>query len=240
MLERRKFDSPEIEKTVDRQLRNWEMRRTQRLQTDKPCRPEVEDFIAISRQVGAGASEIAAALATRLKWPRLDREVLQAMAGHDATRHRIYESLDEHDLGWWEEAFRATMDPEFVRNDYFRRLVKTTLSLARQGSAIFVGRGVDFMLPPNLGFRVRIVAPIAMRLQRFADRHGVTLTEAGDLATRIDREREEFVRHRFRVDVNDPTRCDLTLNMQHFSVDQAVEAILAVRAAMKGSASEVK
>lgn len=240
MLERRKFNSPEISKMVDRQLRNWEMRRTQRLQTEEPRRPEVEDYIAISRQVGAGASAIASALATRLNWPRFDKELLQTMAGDDTTRHKIYKSLDEHDLGWWEEAFRSVADPEFIRNDYFRRLVKTTLSLARQGSAIFVGRGVDHMLPQNLGFRVRIVAPIAMRLQRFADRHEMTLKQAGDIVTKIDRERAEFVRHHFRVDINDPTRCDLTLNMEHFSIDQAVEAIVAVRTTMKGTVSKAK
>ncbi len=240
MLERRKFDSPEIAKMVDRQLRNWEMRRTQRSLGDETLRQEVEDFITISRQVGAGASEISAALAARLKWPRLDKEILQAMAGDDATRHRIYESLDEQDLGWWEEAFRSVTDPEFSRNDYFRRLVKTTLSLARQGSAVFVGRGADLMLPLNLGFRVRIVAPIAMRLQRFADRHGITLKQAGDLVTRIDRERAEFVRQHFRVDINDPMRCDLTLNMEHFAIDQAVEAILAVRTAMKGGTTKAR
>jgi cytidylate kinase len=240
MLERRKFDSPEIKKMVERQMRNWEMGRAQRLRIDKPRRPEVEDFIAISRQVGAGASEIANALSARLKWPRFDKEILQAMAGDDSIRHKIYESLDEHDLGWWEEAVRSVADPEFIRNDYFRRLVKTTLSLARQGCAIFVGRGADLMLPAHLGFRVRIVAPIAMRLQRFADRHGMTLKQAGDIVTRIDRERAEFIRHHFRVDINDPTRCDMTLNMEHFSIDQAVEAILAVRTAMKGSTSKAK
>jgi len=159
------------------------------------------------------------------------------MAGNDATRHKIYESLDERDLDWWEETFRSVTDPEF-RNDYFQRLVKTTLSLARQGSAVFVGRGVDLMLPQNLGFRIRIVAPIAMRLQRFADRHGMALKQAGDIATRIDRERAEFVRRHFRVDINDPTRCDLTLNMEHLSIDQAVEAILAVRTTMKGGTSK--
>jgi len=238
MLERRKFDSPEIEKAVDRQLRNWEMQRTRRSHVDKPRRPEVEDFITVSREVGAGASEIAAALAARLKWPRFDKEILQAMAGDDVTRHKVYESLDEYDLSWWEEAFRSVTDPEFIRNDYFRRLVKTMLSLARQGSAVFVGRGADLMLPPNLGFRVRIVAPIAMRLQRFADRHGMTLNQAGEIVTRIDRERADFVRHHFRVDINDPTRCDLTLNMEHFSIDQAVEAILAVRTTMKASVSK--
>ena len=234
MLERRKFDSPGIEKLLERQMRNWEMRRAQRLGTDEPRRPEVEDFIAISREVGAGASEIARALASRLNWPWFDKEILQAMAGDDSIRHRIYQSLDERDLNWWEEAFRAIADPEFIRNDYFRRLVKTTLSLARQGSAILVGRGADLMLPRDLGFRVRIVAPIAMRLQRFADRHGMTLKQAGDIVPRIDRERAEFIRHHFRVDIDDPTRCDLNINMAHFAIDQGVETILSVRTIMKG------
>ena len=94
------------------------------------------------------------------------------------------------------------------------------------------------MLPRNLGFRVRIVAPIAMRLQRFAARHDMTLTQAGQVVTGMDRERSEFIRHHFRVDIDDPTRCDLTLNTEHFSVDQAVEAIVAVRTAMKGRAGE--
>ena len=94
MLERRKFDSPGIEKLLERQMRNWEMRRAQRLGTDEPRRPEVEDFIAISREVGAGASEIARALASRLNWPWFDKEILQAMAGDDSIRHRIYQSLD--------------------------------------------------------------------------------------------------------------------------------------------------
>jgi cytidylate kinase len=236
MLERRKFDSPEIEKLVERQMRNWELRRAQRLRSDEPDRPEVEDFIAISRQVGAGASEIAGTLASQLGWPRFDKEILHAMAANDTTRHKIYESLDERDLAWWEEAFRSVTDPEFIRNDYFRRLVKTTLSLARQGSAVFVGRGADLMLPRHLGFRVRIVAPIAMRLQRFADRHGKTLQESGDIVTRIDQERAEFIRHHFRADINDPTRFDLTLNMEHFTIERAVEAIVAVRDAMKKSA----
>jgi cytidylate kinase len=239
MLEKRGFDSPEIERMVERQLRNWELRRAQRLRVDQPRRPEVEDFIAISRQVGAGASEVATALAARLKWPCFDKQILQAMARDDTTRHKIYESLDERDLGWWEEAFRAVTDPEFIRNDYFRRLVKTTLSLARQGSAVFVGRGADLMLPRNLGFRVRIVAPIAMRLQRFAARHDMTLTQAGQVVTGIDRERSEFIRHHFRVDIDDPTRCDLTLNTEHFPIDQAVEAIVSVRTTMKGRAGVV-
>jgi len=187
MLERRKFDIPDIDKMVERQMRNWELARSQRLKVPTNRRPEVADFIAISREVGAGASEIALRIASRLNWPKFDKEILRAMAGDDATRHTVYESMDERDLEWWEEVYRSILEPDFVRNDYFRRLVKTTLSLARQGSAVFLGRGIDCMLPRDLGFRVRIVAPLDMRVERFAKRHNMSIEEARETVPEIDR-----------------------------------------------------
>ena len=234
MLERRKFDVPNIDKIVERQMRNWEMARSQRLSVPAGQRTEVADFIAISRQVGAGASEIASLLAARLDWPKFDKEILRAMTGDDATRHRVYESMDERDLKWWEETFRSTLDPEFVKNDYFRRLVKTTLSLARQGSAVFLGRGVAFMLPREIGFRVRIVAPLDMRVERFARRHDLSVEQAREIVLRIDRERAEFVENHFHARADDGTRCDLTLNTERFPPAQATNAIMLVRDVMKG------
>jgi len=71
-----------------------------------------------------------------------------------------------------------------------------------------------------------------MRLQRFAERHGMTLKQAGEIVQRVDHDRAEFIRQHFRIDPNEPTRCDITLNMEHFSIDQGVEAILSVRATM--------
>jgi len=234
MLKPRGFDSREIARTVERQLRNWELARSQRLNLPTPQRQEVADFISISREVGAGASELASELAKRLNWPKFDKELLQAMTGDDATRHRVYQSMDERDLGWWEESLKPILEPDFVRNDYFRHLVKTVLSLARQGSAVFLGRGIDCMLPRDLGFRVRIVAPLKMRIERFAKRHNMSIEEARKIVPEIDRERAEFVANHFHVGVNDATRCDMTLNSEHFSPAQAADAIMSVRDIMKG------
>ncbi len=233
MLERRKFDLPEIDKMVERQMRNWELARSQRLNVPASRRADVADFIAISREVGAGASEIASLLGERLNWPKFDKEMLRAMTGQDTTRHRVYESMDERDLEWWEEVCRSILEPDFVRNDYFRRLVKTTLSLARQGSAVFLGRGIDCMLPRDLGFRVRIVAPFDMRVERFAKRHNMSIEEARETVPEIDRERAEFVENHFHARVDDATRCDMTLSTEHFSPAQAADAIMLVRDVMK-------
>lgn len=218
-----------IGRVVERQMRNWELARAQRQNVPASERDAVADFVAISREVGTGASEVAALIASRLEWPKFDNEILHAMTADDATRKHVYTSMDERDLAWWEEVVRPLVEPDFRRNDYFRRLVKTALSLARQGSAVFLGRGVDFMLPRELGFRARLVAPEEMRIERFARRHDVYTQEARRIVARVDRERAEFVAHHFHAEINDPTRCDLTLNMEHFTPQQAAEAILAAR-----------
>jgi cytidylate kinase len=229
MLRSRTFDSPGIERMVERQMRNWELARAQRLDVPEPQRGEVEDFITISRQVGVGATEVSLGLASSLNWPRFDRELLRAMAGNDEVRRRVYESMDERDVGWFENVYRSIADRTSDETGYFHRLTLTVLSLARQGSGVYLGRGVDLMLPRHLGFRVRLIGSFDWRGARFAERHDLPIKKAREEVKRIDHERAEFVRNHFDVDVEDPLRYDLTLNVERYSASQVVEVILAAR-----------
>jgi hypothetical protein len=214
---------------VERQMRNWELARLQRHTAAEPQRHEVEDFLCVSRQVGTEGKEVAVRLGERLGWPVFDRQVLEAMAGDNERRRQIYASMDERDLGWWEETLRSLMEGEFVRNDYFRRLCETLLSLARQGHSIFLGRGADLVLPRDRGFRVRLMAPRARRLGHFARAHGLSREEALREMDRIESERKRFFQRHFGVDVDDPWRYDMTINLDRFSAGQAAELILHAR-----------
>lgn len=229
-------------RALERQMRNWQIARAQRPERPPVQRPEVEDFLTLSRQPGSGAGEVAKALGERLGWPVFGRNLLETMAGDDATRRLIYSSLDQRDLKWWQEALYAMFGKGFVRNDYFRRLCETVLSLARQGNCIFIGRGCDRMLPQDLGFRVRLVAPEAHRVEQFRLRHRLSEAEARLAIQRIERERAEFLRRHFRVDAEDVTRHDLTLNVGRVAIPRAVEIILAARelalAAPRGTPAE--
>lgn len=221
---------PALAKLVERQMRNWELARQQRL-AESPARGQsVADFICVSRQVGAEGEQVARAIGAELGWPVFDREVLDAMAGDDEMRRRIYESMDARDLTWWEETLRSLMQSEFGRNDYFRRLCETLLSLARQGDCVFLGRGADLILPAERGFRVRIVAPLATRLRRFASSRGLSEPEAEREMERIESDRTRFFRRHFGVDTDDPMRYDMTVNLARFSCRQAVAAVLEARA----------
>lgn len=216
--------SNEMEQLVERQLRCWEIGRHQHYETAETA-GAVRPFVTISNAVGAGGREIADALATRLGWPVFDRNLLNAMAGNDEWRARIYQSLDERDMGWIEQTMRFLLDQRFVRNDYFRILARTVLSLARESSAIFLGRFADLLLPRHVGLRVKIMAPADLCVANFARRMGTDLHDAERSVQRIEQEREAFVAQHFPGMGGDRRRFDLLINSEHFVTGEAVDLI---------------
>jgi cytidylate kinase len=208
----------------ERQMRNWEIARAQQRAAQGQG---VSCFICISRAAGAGGTEIARRVGERLNWPVFDKQILAAMAQDDSVRTRLYGSMDERDIGWFEETFRALMDVDFHVNDYFHRLTETVLCLARQGPAVFVGRGANLILPRDRGLRVRIVASRKYCIQHFAQRNGISEHEAVVELERIENEREDWLRRHFHVEPRDMTGHDLAINIERFTSDQAVGLILA-------------
>ena len=217
---------PALAKAVERQMRNWELARAQRLEVAPASRPTVQGFVAISRSVGSGGAAVACALAERLGWPLFDKEILRAMAGDDLIRRQLYESMDERDQSWFEQTLQGLTLRTYSPNDYFQRLTTAVLSLARQGNAVFLGRGADLILPRELGLRVRIIAPRARCLANLAAELKLEPDQAEPELERVTRERADFIRNHFRVEACDPERHDLLLNLERFAVADAVEVIV--------------
>ncbi len=216
-----------VAKLVEKQMRNWEIARQQRLDVeDRRREKEVEDFMTISRAVGSRGTEVAQRLAERLGWPLFDKEILQHMAGDDHVRARLYEKMDERDTGWLESVLRWVLQGEFRKEDYFHRLSEAVLALARQGPAIFLGRGADLILPQKRGLRVRLVAREEDRIREYARQNQCAEDAARAQIARIEHERAEFVRRFFGKAKADPTRFDLLINLGRVSQNDAVELIL--------------
>ena len=211
---------------VEKQMRNWEIARGQASVEPMAKELEVCPFVAFSRMVGAGGGVLVRRLAEETGWPLFDREVLQFMAGDDGLRRRLYESLDERDLGFIEESLRGFTTPEFKRNDYFHRLTEAILALARQGNAIFLGRGADLVFPRDVGLRVRLISlPIAC-VQRYAEEKNLDTLQAAREVSRIERERTRFLRQYFQADVEAVDRFDLTLNLMTVPPEEAVQILV--------------
>lgn len=217
----------DIFKMVERQMRNWELARAQRVEPPPESTAEpVQEFVTISRTVASGGGQVGRLLGERLGWPVYDRELLHTMADDNRVRARIYENLDEREVSWLEDTVRWLMRGDFSREDYFYRLSETVLALARRQQAVFLGRGVDCILPPDRGLRVRITAPYEKRVAEMARRLGTDQAQARAELERIDKEREEYRRTYFAKAAADPADFDLTLNLARFNAAQTVELIL--------------
>ncbi len=218
---------PEMDRIVERQLRNWEIARSQRFEAEKAQSPrEVQEFVTVSRQVGAGGSRFAAALHAAIGWPLFDREILHAMSEDDRSCEALYQWMDERDMGWLEYILDHTVRGRFPPHDYFHKLSKMILAIARGGHAIFLGRAADLILPRDHGLRVWIVAPRERRVAGFAARYDLTPDLAARETDRIERERAQFIRHHFNCAHDDPMRFDMVLNLDRFGVDAAVSVVV--------------
>jgi cytidylate kinase len=98
-------------------------------------------------------------------------------------------------------------------------------AIGRHGKAIIVGRGANFVLPPENRFRVRIIAPLELRVNRVAETYGVSKKEAKRHVLRTESDRRAFVRKYFHSDIGDPANYDVIFNTGTLSVESAAAAI---------------
>src|SRR6185436_21011430 len=113
--------------------------------------------ITISRESGVDAASLAHAIAEKCGWKVLDRELLDYMAEHEHFSRLALEFVDERTVSWFHEVFGKWLDKGLVSQaEYVSRMGKLVLLAAQHESTIFVGRGIQFMLPRQLGLRVRI------------------------------------------------------------------------------------
>jgi cytidylate kinase len=215
-----------VDRLVERQMRNWEIARAQVPAVSVPSQ-QVEQFITISRAVGLSGDDVANEIAARLKWPVFDRELLQHMAGDDDVRRQLYELMDGRDLTWLESCLRAFGFAGAERDDYYHRLSTTILTLARKGHAVFLGRGADLILPRVLGLRIRLVASLPYRIERFAQQNKVDTRQAEKDIAEIERERTKFIQHHFRVEAGDPARFDIGLNAERLTPSEIADIVMA-------------
>ncbi len=213
---------------LERQMRNWEIARTQNPKSggvDTPTQT-VRDFVTISRSVGLSGAYLAKRLHDRLGWPVYDRGILLAMAGDDVCRAKLFEVLDEREENWVESFMRGLMQPNYVgREAYFEKLVETVAMLSRTAPGIFIGRGVDLILPHQVGLRVRLSANREFCARAYSKDRNLSIEAATREIDAIERDRARYIKQNFHVSPCEAERFDLVINLERFTIDEATEIV---------------
>ncbi len=218
-----------VESLLARQTALWEMRRRMSLtemEKELEERPWNRGYITISRQLGSLGNEIAARVAELLGWQVFDRELVHEIAVSTKMREQVIESLDERQKEAAKSWVQGIIDSDSISSDrYAHHLVKVIASIAQHGQAVIIGRGANFVLDPQMGLRVRIVAPRDVRLLRILQQEGLSEKEARKRLRSADNRQIAFIRHYFHQDVDDSHHYDLILNTAHLGLEAAAQTI---------------
>lgn len=219
-----------MDKMVQQQLDKW------RKLLDKVLKQgvKIENFqggpvITIAREPGAGGSEIARRLSKALKMDLIGGQIIQHVADSARMSRKVIQSLDEREV-----TFRETLlSSLFGENrpwpgEYLQHLTKVVGTIGAFGNVILMGRAASYILPRERTFKVRIIAPIELRIKHFMEDRGYTKSEAEQYIVKTENNRKAFIRKYFNADLADPAHYDMVINTEKISLDSATEAIIVV------------
>ncbi|MFZ2630573.1 MAG: cytidylate kinase-like family protein [Desulfosalsimonadaceae bacterium] len=210
-----------IEKIVEDQILQWN-----RFHNEKKEETKAVSVITVSRESGSGGTLMAAKLAKDLGFDLFHREVIQEMAESAHISARIVETLDEKGLSVLEESLAAMIrDRHLWPDEFMRHLLKVVGTIGKHGRAVIVGRGAQYILPFDETLKVRVIAPLALRIYTVAHELDIEEGEAERMILKTDSDRRSFSRKYFYADVTEPLQYDLIINTARVSVDEGVEIV---------------
>jgi len=224
-------EDPKIAAAAERQMQAWALYqeiagRILRPDEEHPPGRELGPFLTISREAGAGASEIAEMVGRKLGWEVLDKSLVDYVARRGHLSRSTLALVDETEANWAYDTLGPWLDHNIIPHEkYVALLTRIVMAAARQGKVIFVGRGGRFLLPYDRGPGVRIVASEKYRVAQIMRRQNLSAADARRFVQDVDRGRRDFVQRFFHRDVADPHQYDLVVNVEHLGPLAAAELI---------------
>jgi cytidylate kinase len=229
-MNRMGFDESNINAhLVEKQLKRWNARC--RAFKEKVVDEPAFQFLTVAEDEGSLGNEITGELSVRLGWHIFDEEIIHYIAQNSNVSDELVRKLDKKSQSGIQETierFLKTIEVNsFSGDDYHEGLMVTLLCLAKQGSAILVGRGANFALnSEKRGLKVRLTASPKIRIRRLAELWKVDTKEARRRMLENDEEKKKFIHHYYYHDYDDVRFYDVIFNTDRTPVDRIVSSIL--------------
>ena len=198
-------------------------------------------LITISRQYGAGGSEVAKLVADALGWRLVDNELVEKVGARVGLSAEEIAGIEERTPSFIERLAQvlATSTPELfppptgtVPELSEATLVRITEAVvaeaAAEGRAVLVGRAAPAVLAREReALHVKLVASRPFRIRVAATRLGLDLKDAERVMQQTDAQRERYHREHYGRDWSDPVGYHMVLNTERLGYDGTVAIIVA-------------
>ncbi len=179
-------------------------------------------LITISRGSMSGGQALAECLAGALGSPCIGREIVVEAAAKLGVSQQVLSQKLEKSPGLWH---RLTLE----RRLYVAAVQAALAEHAATGDLIYHGYAGQHLLRgmPAL-LRIRLIAPLALRLRAIIEREGVPARDAERVIAERDANRRRWTEAMYGVNLEDPRLYDLVINLETMSVASACSLVRAV------------
>jgi cytidylate kinase len=175
--------------------------------------------VAFTRELGSLGTFIAEELARRRGYRFVRREILEAAARMGPLTEDELTRLVESPPGLWERL-------SLPARRHFYHVAARVLEAAQADNVVILGRWSTMLLRGvRHAVRVRVCAPLPLRVERLAERLGVSRSEAQAIAERYDQGVRARIRQFFDVAWEDSDLYDLVINTERITVERGCELV---------------
>lgn len=207
---------------VEQKIKKWAEQKK-----NEEEKPSPVSVITISREPGAKCPEICEAVATLTGFELYHGEIISKIAQSADISASVVKTVEKERYSGIEDFIASIVDDKYLwPGIYLEHLMKVISVIAKHGSAVIVGRGANFILPQKENLRIRLVAPIDVRIKHTAQTYGVSEKEAKKRILKRESKRTAFIQESFHEKIADPTHYDLVLNTATLSTKSAAEIIV--------------
>lgn len=176
-------------------------------------------IITISRQVGSLGNEIGKATADRLGYEYIEQFQISKSLSNMGYSLSDIDSYDEKKPSVWQ-----TLTLQKERFSHFIQAAVYELAVTK--NVVIVGRGGQVILGDIPGaLHVRIVSPLATRLNRLMEQREIDEKTAHRFIRQTDRDSSGYLSTYFYADWKDSDLYDLIINTRSLTVEESVEII---------------
>jgi CMP/dCMP kinase len=199
-------------------------------------------LITVTRQYGAGGSQVAELVARTLAWTVIDNEFVDEVARRAGLPAAEVAQREERAPGLLERLARtlAAASPElFITESAISDVERDEKAIVRIseriiheaaaiGRVVLVGRGAQAILAlhPD-ALHIYLVASKPWRMKLAVDRLGVDPAKVEKELEETDRRRDQYTKTYYNRTRADPTNYDLVVNAERLGLDGAAEMVVA-------------
>jgi len=217
--------------SIDQSISGWldQQNREQQQDTNSKFRFS----LTLSRQFGCEAYPMAVALKEALEkedegqsWTIFDRNLIDKILEETQISRRVLENFGSKSVFY--DSLMSSLVPKWTSDaDIYELMVKTIISAAQEGRAIFVGRGAAVVTQemPRC-FHFRLSGEREYRIGSLMRRRKLSREEVLSMMKEREAERERFISRFLGSDTAAIDNYHMVLNTEKSSIDQMAQTIL--------------